>query len=877
MQTGNATRITIRRIEEGRVQASFEPVDLAALTVDLASAFRSLMEKAGLKLVVDSSPLSEPVWVDREMYEKVVLNLLSNAFKFTFDGEVCVTLRQSGKNVELSVRDTGTGIAPEELPRLFERFHRVQGAAGRSYEGSGIGLALVQELVKLHGGKVHVQSVLGAGTTFTVSLPLGNAHLPKEQVGAARSLVSTALGAAPFVDEASQWVEIEARPTTAMVPESRPVPTAGRILLADDNADMRQYVRQLLVAQGWEVEAVGDGASALERALVRVPDLVLTDVMMPKLDGLGLMRALRQDERTRLVPVILLSARAGGETQLKGLDAGADDYLVKPFAARELLARVRTHLNSARTRQEAARVSEAARATAEAERVRLQGLLSQVPAVVNFLRGPDLVFEFVHPKAVKAFGGREVLGKPLLEALPEYRDTSYAQMLERVYRTGEPTSGNEVPVKLDRTGTGTFEDSFWNFIYLPVRNSSGEVDGVMTFDIDVTDQVVARENAAALLKELKLADQRKDEFLAMLAHELRNPIAAISMALSMLERTGADPAKTARYHETARRQMGNLVRLVDDLLDVSRITRGKVDLRKDEVNLSTLVQSALTATRPVIEARRHELSVTLASGPFRMSADATRLEQVVVNLLTNAAKYTEVGGSIFVRLSRETLGGAPQAILSVRDTGRGIPEDMLDKVFDMFLQVSPSIDRSTGGLGLGLTLVRRLVEMHDGSVVAHSSGEGKGSEFVVRLPLSKDPAAQVEPRSESPDGAAAPPLKRRIVLVEDSDDVRDTLKEFLKELGHEVFAVDNGVDGAAKLLEIRPDVALVDVGLPGIDGYEVARRVRSQPGGEKLYLIALTGYGGPDARAKAESAGFDLHLTKPVNVNELPRVLDRSR
>jgi CheY-like chemotaxis protein/anti-sigma regulatory factor (Ser/Thr protein kinase) len=248
---------------------------------------------------------------------------------------------------------------------------------------------------------------------------------------------------------------------------------------------------------------------------------------------------------------------------------------------------------------------------------------------------------------------------------------------------------------------------------------------------------------------------------------------------------------------------------------------------------------------------------------------------VVANLLTNAARYTEPGGLISILLSVVHADGAAQAVLKVRDTGRGIPKDMLDKVFDMFVQVQQTIDRSMGGLGLGLTLVKRLVEMHDGTVSAQSDGPGKGSEFVVRLPLAVTQRAA--PESVRVSTAADEPAMRRIVLVEDSEDIREAVREYLQQLGHEVTVAANGLDGVAKVLEVLPDIAFIDVGLPGIDGYEVARRIRTRPDGKSLYLVALTGYGGPEAKKMAVEAGFDLHLTKPVDVAELPQVVSSTK
>jgi signal transduction histidine kinase len=349
------TLLDFSRIEAGRIEASYEATDLARLTTDLASVFRSAIEKAGLALVVDCPPLDEPVYVDRDMWEKIVLNLLSNALKFTFEGEIEVLLRQGDGAVELAVRDTGIGISGEELPRIFERFHRIKGARARTHEGTGIGLALVHELVKLHGGTVAAESTVDAGTRFRVRIPLGSKHLPSDRIGAPRVLAPTSLGASPFIEEALRWVPaLKPRPDAVAAREPAPratAPSEARVLVADDNSDMRDYLVQLM-GKHWEVEAAADGLAALEAVRRRVPDLVLADVMMPGLDGFELLARLRGDPVTREIPVILLSARAGEESRVEGMEAGADDYLVKPFSARELLARVGTHLRLARARAE---------------------------------------------------------------------------------------------------------------------------------------------------------------------------------------------------------------------------------------------------------------------------------------------------------------------------------------------------------------------------------------------------------------------------------------------------------------------------------------------------------------------------------------------
>jgi signal transduction histidine kinase len=378
------TLLDFSRIEAGRVRATYEPTDLAAYTAELASVFRSAIEKAGITLTIDCPPLPEMVHIDRDMWEKIVLNLLSNALKHTFQGGISVTLGWRGDFVELHVSDTGIGIPESALPHVFERFHRVKDAKSRTHEGTGIGLALVQELTALHGGSASVASAENRGTTFTVTVKTGSGHLPADRIGSKHHL-ATATHADIYVEEALHWLsnspsdasdsstatpsqnvnsstdtntaataatEVAHSSAIDRPPATNPASTTRpRILWADDNADMRDYVRRLLAAR-YDVTAVADGLTAIAHALDNPPDLILTDVMMPGLDGFGLLAALREDQRTHTIPVILLSARAGEESAVEGLNAGADDYLAKPFSAKELLARVRTHLELARLRRQ---------------------------------------------------------------------------------------------------------------------------------------------------------------------------------------------------------------------------------------------------------------------------------------------------------------------------------------------------------------------------------------------------------------------------------------------------------------------------------------------------------------------------------------------
>jgi signal transduction histidine kinase/DNA-binding response OmpR family regulator len=399
------TLLDFARIEAGRVTAAYEKVDLGALTAELASNFRSATNKAGLRLEIEMRPLPADVYVDRDMWEKIVLNLLSNAFKFTFTGEIGVAVRPSpdGWHAEIIVRDTGTGIPAAELPHLFDRFRRIEGARGRSFEGSGIGLALVQELVKLHAGTINVTSDLERGTSFTISLPFGTAHLPTDQIKTGSAQARTNLRAQAYLDEAIGWLvgNETADHVAASSPEDVGLNVAvdplrkSRIVLADDNADMRDYVSRLLSGQ-YEVEAVANGELALEAVLRKRPDLILSDIMMPVLDGFRLLEALRKKTEMRDIPMIFLSARAGEEAKVEGLLRGADDYLVKPFSARELLARVEANIELSRIRSERTRLLE--------EESRVLEILNKVGATVAAELNLERAVQFVTDAATELTG-----------------------------------------------------------------------------------------------------------------------------------------------------------------------------------------------------------------------------------------------------------------------------------------------------------------------------------------------------------------------------------------------------------------------------------------------------------------------------------------
>jgi signal transduction histidine kinase/CheY-like chemotaxis protein len=378
--------------------------------------------------------------------------------------------------------------------------------------------------------------------------------------------------------------------------------------------------------------------------------------------------------------------------------------------------------------------------------------------------------------------------------------------------------------------------------------------------------VIAIENAG-LLAALKETDRRKDEFLAILAHELRNPLAPIRNSVQILRAKGPPVSELKWATEVIERQVQQMTRLVDDLLDVSRISRGKIELRKERVELTKVVSNAVEGSRPLIEKWNHELTVTIPPRPIYLEADPIRLAQVVLNLLNNAAKYTEPGGRIWLTAERE----AEQVVLRVKDTGIGIPPEMLPRIFEIFTQVDRSLERSQGGLGIGLTLVQNLVEMHGGTIEARSDGPGTGSEFIVRLPAAAL-ANESEARTTTDVSKAAAPAKRRILVVDDNRDSADSLAMVLRLMGNEVHTAHDGLEAVGSAAVFRPEVVLLDIGLPKLNGYEAGRRIRQQQGGAVM-LIAMTGWGQEEDRRRSKEAGFDHHITKPLEFDALQRLL----
>jgi PAS domain S-box-containing protein len=1231
------TLLQFSRIEAGRIQAEYVPTDVGVLTRQLAGVFQSAFDRAGLRFLVDCPSVDAVVFVDRDMWEKIVFNLLSNALKFTFDGEVEVGVRRAGESIELAVRDTGVGIPARDLPHVFQRFHRVEGTRRRSHEGTGIGLALVAELARLHGGAARVESVEGRGTTFTVSIPLGSAHLPPDSVRATPALKQASPAPRLYEEEVAGWLpaaELDGAPAAAgwAEPADPSVPAeAGprpRVLVADDNRDMRQHLVRVLSPR-YDVEAVADGQAALVAMRRRRADLLLTDVMMPELDGFALLAHVRADPELRETPVIMLSARAGEEARSEGVGAGADDYLVKPFSSHELLVRIRTHLAMARARAEMNRAlrnsEERYRSLTQAltsivwtadarggfatpqspwceytgqtweqardfgwigaihpdDQARVSGLWQEacrdqrvyeadgrlwheasgayryfeVRAVpirnvdgtvrewvgtcidledrvraeaalrdserrfsrfmqwlpgLAWIKDLDGKYVYVNDAAERAFGlpraslyGRtdedvfspetaaqfrandqralasgagiqtvETLDQgegdvrfSLVTKFPILGPTGQAAWIggmaiditdrraaeaalhasERRFRS----MANATPALIwtaDATGALTFHNQRWldytgvaptldsrdwaaHILHpddagrcleawkvalergtdyevearirrhdgdhrwfltraTPIRDVEGRIlewygtstdihdrkqvedalrdreerlrvalqaarmgswdydlrtqrarwssemfeiygldpsseppslerfvdlihpedrdlarggireagrrggsfaiefrivrpdggvvwintTGMVDLGLDGTPasaRGIDRDVTASKEAEIALteAGRRKDEFLALLAHELRNPLAPLRTGIELMRAAREQPEIVEQVRTMMARQLAHMVRLIDDLLDVSRISRGKVTLRKEKVRLQDVVQQAAEASMPAIEEAGQELAIRMPAETIAVEADPTRLLQVFCNLLDNAAKFSPRGGHIWLTVERP----GDEVEVSVRDDGVGIPHGMLAEVFSMFTQVGQPLQRTTGGLGLGLSLVKEMVEMHGGGVEAHSDGPGLGSEFVVRLPVAD---GVVEGRAG--DGEAPMhPRRCRVLVVDDNRDSAISMAMMLRLLGNEVQTAHDGLEALRMAASFRPDVVLLDIGMPNMNGYDAARRIRAEPWGRSLVLVAVTGWGQDSDRIRSREAGFDHHLVKPVDLAELKRMLGR--
>jgi len=662
---------------------------------------------------------------------------------------------------------------------------------------------------------------------------------------------------------------------------SEPPVERVNILVVDDRPSKLIAMEALLAELGENVVCVSSGADALRQLLDWEFAVVLLDVNMPEMDGFETATLLRRRPRLRHIPIIFMTAGSDETRALQGYSLGAVDYILTPVVPEVLRTKVKVFVDLYRTTAELKRGADervalaaerAARATAEAARQRSAFLAEagkrmarslDLEATIATLL--DLVVSELADAAVLRL---RVPGQDIATTFPPGHPRS---------KSPELLEAMDEAIRSLRASTrgGGSEEETTRALACPVL-ARGATDAVLGLVFergrppldastvmlveDLCGRAAMAVDNCLLYREIQDRDARKDQFVAMLAHELRNPLSVISSALGILESLGGseDPAQMAR--RSVRRQLQSLTRLIDDLVDVARITTGKITMTLAPVNLRDSVQRSIDA---LASEKRSKHLIELAGHDTWILADSVRIDQILTNLVGNARKYTPAGGSIRIRVEPEGDHG----VFEIDDSGAGMAPDVLAHAFDLFFQGDRSADRAGGGLGIGLTLARQLVELHGGSIQARSAGEGRGSRFTIRLPRCAAPVGD-GPGSTAGEAAARP---RRIVIVEDNEDARQMLKALLELARHEVHDAADGPAGIELTAAVEPEVAFVDIGLPGMDGYEVARRLRERH--KDLCLVALSGYGQPEDRRKALEAGFDMHLLKPVDPDRLSAII----
>jgi len=877
------TLLDFSRIEAGRTKAKFRPTDLATLTAALASTFRSALVRASLQFTVDCPALSQPVFVDREMWEKIVLNLLSNAFKFTFEGGVEVRLRETAAGAELTVRDTGVGVPPEELPKLFERFHRIEGQKSRTHEGSGIGLALIQELVRLHQGKIEADSQLHQGTSFRVTIPFGSQHLPSDQIHTASDSSRGGVRSQAFVEEALTWLSDEGLGIQEYHDDADTADLAqvegSRVLLADDNADMRQYVSRLL-SKHLQVEAVADGAAALAAIRSRRPDLVLTDVMMPEIDGFGLLKAIREDAALRDLPVIMLSARAGEEARIEGLDAGADDYLIKPFSARELTARVHANLKLASVRRDGVA------ALAESEQ-RFRNMAENSPVMIWVTDADGQCtylnkswYDFTGQAEAEALGlgwtdavhpdDRESAARAFIESSKDHREFRVEYRLRRhdgEYRWAIDAASPRF------SGDGQFLGYVGSVIDISERKQAEQT--LLNLN-ETLKQRVEAEIAARGDAEKALRQAQKMESLGQLtggiAHDFNNMLNVVIGNLDMLlRRLARGDTNVQRFASFALDGATRAAQLTERLLAFAR----QQPLRLEPINANKLMAGMSDLLhRTLGETIRTE--TVLAGGLWKIHTDTNQLESAILNLAVNARDAMPDGGKLTVETANAHLddiyaaqhAGVPQGqyvMIAVSDTGCGMSPEVIQKAFDPFFTT-----KSVGkGTGLGLSQVHGFVHQSGGHVKIYSE-VGQGTTVKIYLPRYYGSSEDVptQPRYAPP----SPGAGTTVLVVEDEDSVRHVSVEALTELGYTVLEA-NGAAMALRLLDRHPEISLMftDVVMPEVNGRMLADEARRRR--PNLKVLFTTGY---TRNAIVHNGVLDpgVHLIgKPFNLEQLARKL----
>jgi PAS domain S-box-containing protein len=622
-------------------------------------------------------------------------------------------------------------------------------------------------------------------------------------------------------------------------------PSAALILNVDDNDGARYAKTRILQVAGFNVIEAVNGTEALALVAERRPDLVLLDVKLPDVNGIEVCRRIKSDPASATVLVLQTSAAlTGSADKIRGLEGGADNYLAAPIEAAELIANVNALLRLRRT-QAALRESEE----------RFRQMAENIDDVFWIFSFADRTLQYVSPAYAMLWGNS---AGTLLQDATQWLERVHADDREHVRESFDglfhgPAYAEEYRVMQPDGSIRWVRDRAF-----PVKDQNGTVFRIAR----ITSDISAAKNAEHVLQD---ADSHKDQFLATLAHEMRSPLGPIRNAVELMRRT--EPVESQVHHQARdiiTRQVDHLARLVDDLLDVARISQGKIALQKTEVELSIFVDAAVEITRPLIESRAHTLDVRLPSGKVWIKGDPVRLAQAIANLLNNAAKYTPRGGKITVEAKLED----DAVNITISDTGIGIAPERSAAIFELFSQGQTAPDRAQDGLGIGLSLVKQLVDLHGGRISVLSGGIGQGATFCVVLPVMKIDSDSGE---SPPFPAIAEPAKSvgKVLIVDDNQDALSMTSMLLSTLGYETITAYDSISALASAKQHLPDVVLLDIGLPGADGYQVARMLREQPELRHARLIALTGYGAARDRQRAAEAGFDHHLVKPVDINKL--------
>lgn len=914
------------RIEAGRMQARYVPTDLAKYTTDLVSVFRSAIEKAGLTLHVDMDPIGEQVYIDKNSWEKIIFNLLSNALKFTYQGSITVAFKKREERIEVQVMDTGVGIPKQELPHMFERFHRIENVHGRSHEGTGIGLALTQELVKLHGGNIQVESEEGKGSVFTVSIPLGKAHLPPDRINEEifpENRTSTL--SVPFVEEAFCWLPAESKGDVqekpmevTMLPVLTQPTIKETVLLADDNSDMREYVCELL-SPYWKIRAVADGEAALQAAREIEPALILSDVMMPKMDGFQLTQELRKDPKTALIPIILLSARAGEESSREGLQQGADDYMIKPFSAQALITRVQAHLELGRLRIQLDKaVKERTRELQEtiAELKKTESALRKSEESYRILASISPVGILHCDKEGKPFflneKGYAMLGLAVEDMQeeewttvihPEDRNRMYTawkdfiggrtERFKEEYRFLRP-NGSIVWIVGEAVAEKDDKDQIKS--YVGTLTDISEVKELEKKRLEAVQQLEEHQRKRA--QEAEIAHKNLEDFMSMVCHEIRNPLTGVYGNIDFLQET-AISLKSFRERlpgeaqlmfseslhklDEITKEIGQCVKhqkaIIDDVLDVSKLESGKTTFAVQPFRLKTIIEEVAQIFAAPLKLKNLPLILSLPEADPWVKGDANRLKMVLINLVANALKFTEQG---HIKMNLHMLDVTPAHTaftLSVEDTGTGMAPEEVTQLFERFTRVAAA---EYEGSGLGLFISKRFIEGMGGQIDVKSQ-KGQGSEFIIQLTCESAEAEKNLPslKTQALPAASLPslPTSKRILLVEDNLLNQRILRRLLEKANYSCEVANDGQEALNKWTASPIDLIFMDIEMPVMGGLEATRVIREREQqsalATRIPIVGLSAYTSSKFVNEACKAGMNDYISKPYEKEKIYNAVQR--